>query len=791
MAYTFKHGDRPLEGYTIQRGIGRGGFGEVYYAVSDGGREVALKYLRDNSDVELRGVSHCINLKSPYLVSIFDVKKNADGEYFIIMEHIAGPALSELLIAEPNGLGKEKAAFFLREIGRGLADLHDRGIVHRDMKPANIFYEDGHVKIGDYGLSKFISVSRHSAQTTSIGTVHYMAPEVGSGNYHRGIDIYALGVILYEMLLGRVPFEGSSMGEVLMKHLTEQPEIEGLPEPFGKVIRKALEKDPKDRYQDVNEMVDDMLEVGDIRNSLAGFNPNTITVAPRRSGQEPMRTPVPSPNPAIPRAIPPVPPPPANPADDIYVGRYPKQVEKRIHRINDKVARKMDKLAGRPHRRRRQPPIGAPHGTPALASANNTSWFQRAVLSVVITLGICVGMGLILAVNSGEELVGVSTGLMIFSAAAGVRISRRALGWLGSAAQPGWVEKLVTVGCCALPMTLACLPLTDAYEERAFAFLVGMLATILFSDIHGRIEAGSRGELSFGRAFSLGLFGAIACAVTASIFDARSDESFALMGAGTAGALSLLLEALAWCRPAVERGGVQPSGGDYAQPPAIHGEGMSAAPPIDPSIAHEYRDAPFAIPVHPGTQPSGYVSDVPLPPERSMVARGFWSIFAFLSLGGVILCILFGALDTPECDDDMMGLVVGAVACGSLMLFAAQKLTTRKRIGFWKETFCPLLIVAATTGLGACIAFLVIKDPGDGDFAGAVSGIVMLSIVLLALLMSRVGLLAWIFGSGNKTAKNRPFVLGAAVLGGDCCDGVDPGRTVDVSYPGLSEERNA
>ncbi len=297
MAYTFKHGDRPLDGFTIQRGIGRGGFGEVYYAISDGGREVALKYLRDNAEIELRGVTHCMNLKSPRLVSIFDVMKNADGEYFIVMEHISGPSLNELLAAQPNGLGVEKTAYLLREIAGGLAYLHDNGIVHRDMKPANIFYEDGHIKIGDYGLSKFISVSRHSAQTASVGTVHYMAPEVGSGNYHRGIDIYALGVILYEMLLGRVPFEGSSMGEVLMKHLTEQPEVDGLPEPFGKVIRKALEKDPKDRYQSVNEMVDDMLEVGDIRNSLAGFNPNTIASMPRRATADTIPTPIPSPNP--------------------------------------------------------------------------------------------------------------------------------------------------------------------------------------------------------------------------------------------------------------------------------------------------------------------------------------------------------------------------------------------------------------------------------------------------------------------------------------------------------------
>jgi uncharacterized RDD family membrane protein YckC len=309
VAYTFRHGDRPLEGFTIQRGIGRGGFGEVYYAISDGGREVALKYLRENAEIELRGVSHCMNLKSPHLVTIFDVVKSREGEYFIIMEHVSGPSLRDLLIAEPKGLGVDKAAYFLREIAVGLGYLHDRGIVHRDLKPANIFYEEGHVKIGDYGLSKFISVSRHSAQTTSVGTVHYMAPEVGSGNYHRGIDIYALGVMLYEMLLGKVPFEGSSMGEILMKHLTEQPEVANLPEPFGHVIRKALAKDPNNRYDTVYEMIDDVMEVGAVRDSLAGFNPSTIAAVPRQPAGD-VTSPIPSPNPVRPPPPPPQPPPP-------------------------------------------------------------------------------------------------------------------------------------------------------------------------------------------------------------------------------------------------------------------------------------------------------------------------------------------------------------------------------------------------------------------------------------------------------------------------------------------------
>jgi uncharacterized RDD family membrane protein YckC len=294
MAYTFKHGKRPLKEFTIPRAVGSGGFGEVYYAISVGGREVALKYLRDNPEVELRGVGHCINLKSPHLVTIFDVKKNAEGEYFIVMEYCSGPSLRDLLIAEPNGFGPQKAAFFVREIAKGLAYLHDRGIVHRDLKPGNIFYDDGYVKIGDYGLSKFISVSRHSVQTSSVGTVHYMAPEIGSGNYSRSVDIYALGVMLFEMLLGKVPFEGSTMAEVLMKHLTSQPEVDELPAPFAKVIRTALEKDPKDRYQTAHALAELLPAVDAIEQSLSGLDPASLKGAAREPAGNPAISPQPS-----------------------------------------------------------------------------------------------------------------------------------------------------------------------------------------------------------------------------------------------------------------------------------------------------------------------------------------------------------------------------------------------------------------------------------------------------------------------------------------------------------------
>ena len=277
-AYQYKYGDRPLEGYTIQRAAGRGGFGEVYYAVSDSGRQVALKAVQSHEQIELRGISQCMNLKSPHLVTVFDVKHNDRGRPFVIMEYVSGPALSDLLKESPGGLGTQKAAFFLREIAKGLSYLHECGIVHRDLKPSNIFYENGYVKIGDYGLTKAISASHHVSHTITVGTVHYMAPEIGAGRYDRSVDIYALGVLLYEMLTGQVPFLGSSPAEILMKHMTAAPPLEHIEEPFRRVIRKALAKDPDERYQTVQQMVEDIFGAEHVRNSVSQFSPEELSV---------------------------------------------------------------------------------------------------------------------------------------------------------------------------------------------------------------------------------------------------------------------------------------------------------------------------------------------------------------------------------------------------------------------------------------------------------------------------------------------------------------------------------
>jgi hypothetical protein len=254
MRFTYTSGQRPLDGYTLKRGIGRGGFGEVYYAVSDGGKEVALKLVRGNQDVELRGIAQCLNLKHPNLVNLFDLKTDAQGDRWVIMEYVAGETLSAVLGRHPLGLPPELARQWFLALARAVGYLHDHGIVHRDLKPGNIFLENGTLKVGDYGLSKFISGSQRTAQTQSVGTVHYMAPEISTGNYNKQIDIYAAGIILYEMLTGRVPFEGESAGEILMKHLTTPPDLSKLPSEHRHVVSTALAKNPAHRYASITDM---------------------------------------------------------------------------------------------------------------------------------------------------------------------------------------------------------------------------------------------------------------------------------------------------------------------------------------------------------------------------------------------------------------------------------------------------------------------------------------------------------------------------------------------------------
>lgn len=272
MNFTHSPNETVLDRYTIRRGIGIGGFGEVYFALSQAGKEVALKRIQRNLAVELRGVSHCLNLKHPNLVSLHDICRDNDDQAWVVMEYVAGKNLREVLDEAdpsgrvcratvqgsqglPSGLTMDEVRRWFCGMAAGTAHLHSAGLVHRDLKPGNLFDDNGIIKVGDYGLSKFISSSHRSGHTESVGTLHYMAPEIGRGQYGREIDIYAMGIILFELLTGRLPFDGETPQEIVVKHLTDTPDLSTIPDELRPVIAACLQKNPTDRPKDIPTMM--------------------------------------------------------------------------------------------------------------------------------------------------------------------------------------------------------------------------------------------------------------------------------------------------------------------------------------------------------------------------------------------------------------------------------------------------------------------------------------------------------------------------------------------------------
>lgn len=545
MAYTFKHGDRPIEGVTVQRAVGRGGFGEVYYALTDSGKQVAVKYLRENPEVELRGIAQVMNLKSPHLITIYDVRHNADGEPFVIMEYVSGPSLRDLLVAEPQGLGSQKAAFFVKGIAAGLSYLHERGIVHRDLKPGNIFYDDGYVKIGDYGLSKHIAVSAHSGNTISVGTVHYMAPEIGSGSYSKSIDIYALGVMLYEMLTGRLPFTGSSMGEVLMRHLSDQPDLSGLPEPFAGVIARALAKDPQERYENADEMVEALVSASEVHESLASFDASVLAQTPRSEDPADADRTLTTP-PRFPRVpvmdardagdLPPIPPIPA------VLGPKTAKKARKLQEKARKLQNRAEKKARAMHAKLADMGIGpgVQEGAAASRPVERQRW-QQVAIALIVLFAVSGGLGII---RDDGALFGASL-LFLVLGTLGTLLAYR-LSAARHSIEYDFQDRLLYAACGFVFMLPAFAAGHEVSPDGFELLIVPLTASLLLFNWNERIQMGRRHMIEGGTVF---WHAVVAAGITLFIEDA---QSCALDAAILGGTVLVLVQCVAglWRLPA-------------------------------------------------------------------------------------------------------------------------------------------------------------------------------------------------------------------------------------------------
>jgi hypothetical protein len=488
-SYQYQYGDKPLDGYTIQRAVGRGGFGEVYYAVSDVGREVALKEVQAWEQIELRGIQQCMNLKNPHLVTIFDVKRSEKGKLFVIMEYVSGPSLGDIIAESPHGLGTAKTAFFVKEICKGLSYLHDSGIVHRDLKPSNIFYDNGVVKIGDYGLSKSINTSRYSNQTITVGTVHYMAPEIGAGKYDRSIDIYAMGVMCYEMLTGKVPYAGESPAEVLMKHLNSQPDLTGIDPAFSRVIARAMHRNPDDRYHTVNEIVEDLFGSDMVKESMSQFNPLDLSMYAARTAEK-MQTPAPGTQQA-PRQ------------DDFHA---------QVRNAADKIVEKLDSLNDEEYNR--------------LAAGDTLSKKQRIVLALILSGVIAFAVGLFCG-NRDDEIagIGVTTMLMIVGGGGGVLLARKKL-LRGMEANPirNWATAAFGILAAGVLSFVLWGDAPREFERLARGTFLSMIV-LGFADFWKMTELYRKKRVSISPAFAM----AIPAVIISLIFNGQPLVSFAVI----------------------------------------------------------------------------------------------------------------------------------------------------------------------------------------------------------------------------------------------------------------------
>lgn len=258
--------------YEIIEKIGNGGMAMVYKAKCHVlNRYVAVKILRDEFTTDQEFIKRfeieaqaAASITHPNIVSVYDVGKEGNL-YYIVMELIRGKTLKEIIVEEGGPLPWKWSVNIAIQIASALEVAHKNNIVHRDIKPHNIIItEDGVAKVTDFGIAKAVSNSTITAFGTTIGSVHYFSPEHAKGGYTDSkSDLYSLGVVMYEMLTGRVPFDADTPVSVALKHMQEEPKPpkdinEKVPQAVNDIILKAMRKDINLRYQNATAMLNDL-----------------------------------------------------------------------------------------------------------------------------------------------------------------------------------------------------------------------------------------------------------------------------------------------------------------------------------------------------------------------------------------------------------------------------------------------------------------------------------------------------------------------------------------------------